>query len=78
MIPYQQQVWGKEIVIIVGNFNGHLGVRAGNYEDHHGSYRFEVRNTKNEKIPETRLDYCLAGTYHRKSAEDIKKVLPSE
>ena len=45
----------KEIVVIIEEFNRHIGSNTENCEDQHGAYGYEVRN-KEERI----LKFCAA------------------
>ena len=46
----------KELVVIAGDFNGHIGSNPKTYKDEHGRYGYGVGNKQREKI----LDFCAA------------------
>lgn len=46
----------KEIVVIAGDFNCHVGGNPEDYEDQHGDYSYGVRNKEVERI----LEFCAA------------------
>ena len=45
-----------KIIVIAGDFNGHVGSNIENYEDQHGGYGYGVRNKDGERI----LEFCTA------------------
>ena len=42
----------KETVVIAGDFNGHVGSNAGNYEEQHGDFIYWVRIKEGERVLE--------------------------
>ena len=46
----------KEVVVIAGEFHGHVGSNTENYEDQHGGNGYEVRNKERERV----LEICAA------------------
>ncbi|MBJ5584704.1 hypothetical protein JGG81_25215, partial [Salmonella enterica subsp. enterica serovar Typhimurium] len=46
----------REMVVIAGDLNGHVGVKSDGYEGIHGGFGFGLRNSEGERI----LEFCDA------------------
>lgn len=44
--------WEKEIVVITGGFNEHVGCNPESYDNQHDGSRYGVRNNERERILE--------------------------
>ncbi|KAK6757328.1 hypothetical protein RB195_015261 [Necator americanus] len=63
---YVQPLEGEEVLLILGDFNGHAGSRKEGFESSHGGYGFGARNDDGLRILEYVVDLIIANTQHRK------------
>ena len=58
----------KEIVVIAGDFNGHVGKSINGYDSLHGGYGYGDRNKEGERILEfcAAMDMIVANTFFKK------------
>ena len=58
----------NEIVFLGGDSNGHVGRSSNGCENVHGSFGYETRNQKSEKILELEavLDICVRNRFFKK------------
>ncbi|KAK6744160.1 hypothetical protein RB195_011083 [Necator americanus] len=65
---YVQSLEGEEVLLIGGDFNGHVGSRKDGFESCHGGYGFGARNDEGLRILEYAVasDLIIANTQYRK------------
>ena len=56
LILHTSKVDEKEVIILGGDMNGHVGKTTAGYEDVHGGFGYGVRNAEGERI----LEFGLA------------------
>ena len=63
----------KEIIILGGDLNGHVGKTISGYEDVHGGFGYSVRNAEGERILEVglALDMVMCNTLFRKRSSRL-------
>ncbi len=68
MWDLMERVKDSEMVVLGGDFNGHVGRDSDGYEGVHGGYGYGVRNSEGESILEfcVAADMALCGTQFRK------------
>ena len=67
------KVSAAETLLILGDFNGHVGRVANGYEGVHGGHDYGLRNTEGEHILEFAVvhDLVFANThFHKKESSD--------
>ncbi|KAK6765797.1 hypothetical protein RB195_025611 [Necator americanus] len=65
---YVQSLEGEEVLLIGGDFNGHVGSRKDGFESCHGGYGYGARNDDGLRILEYAVasDLIIANTQYRK------------
>ncbi|KAK6730588.1 hypothetical protein RB195_007196 [Necator americanus] len=65
---YVQSLKGEEVLLIGGDFNGHVGSRRDGFESCHGGYGYGARNGNELRILEYAVasDLIIANTQYRK------------
>ncbi|KAK6742952.1 hypothetical protein RB195_010305 [Necator americanus] len=65
---YVQSLESEEILLIEGDFNGHVGSRKDGFESCHGGYGYGARNDDGLRILEYAVasDLIIANTQYRK------------
>ncbi|KAK6764329.1 hypothetical protein RB195_024595 [Necator americanus] len=65
---YVQSLEGEEVLLIGGDFNGHVGSRKDGFESCHDGYGYEARNDDGLRILEYAVasDLIIANTQYRK------------
>ncbi|KAK6760556.1 hypothetical protein RB195_021861 [Necator americanus] len=70
---YVQSLEGEEVLLIGGDFNGHVGSRKDGFESCHGGYGYGVRNDDGLRILEYAIasDLIIANTQYRKRTSHL-------